>query len=119
MGRGLARVGQDKLSSRPAPHPSLGKLATNPPSWEAWEALGRMVWAGGSAETPSGLVVDGRQLGRPLPLPPTPSAHSQYIPGNGVGFSKIPNWKGLRKGIQFTPLSHRHPSTIKITAISK
>lgn len=77
--KGMPRVGQDRLSSRSqALRTSLlplspSKLVTNPSSWEAWEALGRTIWAGGSAETPSGLGVDGRQLGPAVPgCPPHP-----------------------------------------------
>lgn len=62
-------VCQDRLCSKrealksDSPRPSPGKSQTSPPSWEAWEGFGELVWAGGSAETPSGWDgVDARQL---------------------------------------------------------
>lgn len=65
----MPKMCQDRLCSKRealktnSPCPSPGKSQTSPPSWEAWEGFGESVWAGGSAETPSGRDgVDARQL---------------------------------------------------------
>lgn len=65
----MPRVCQDRLCSKrealktDSPRPSPGKSQASPPSWEAWEGFGEPVWAGGSAETPSGQEgADPRQL---------------------------------------------------------
>ena len=87
-----------------APHPQPRQDRRKPVLLGGWGGFGRNVWAGGSAETPSGLGVDGRHLGPPaLAVPPPPPRPAPAYPppthntsqGVVVFFSKIPNWKGL------------------------
>ena len=70
-----------------APHPQPRQVRHKPVLLGGWGGFGSNVWAGGSAETPSGMGVDGRQLGPLAPtVPPQPIPSTTHISGSGGVF---------------------------------